>query len=213
MAERLLRGIRKAKWARNTDLRWLSAGQIQADALTDLKSTDNKISLYLVDDSDEEQKLRIAAALATTKEHLSNLDYALIDPDFLSGLGVSVEEIQGTTPDEVVNELHRDLVQLTVEQIYEIAKHIHTTQNVYRYLPNIVKSAVLDGCRNERYDYASVKLKDKANLFGIETVDIQKSPNTSLLGGETEVISQKKDIRVAWWERPIEVLARWFFSK
>lgn len=77
-----LRKIRKSRW--NTEhIHWLEEGDIHADPLGDLTTTDNMFSVYLVDDKEEALKKLIPALATANTDHLSNFDYALFDVSIL----------------------------------------------------------------------------------------------------------------------------------
>ncbi len=107
------------------------------------------------------EKLRVATALACTRESESNLDYALVDPAFLLTIGVNVANIAGKTPDDFVNGLHRDLTQLTAEQVYKIALHIHSCQDIHRVFPQVFIPKVRSAIEKGELDFSRIKLKNK----------------------------------------------------
>lgn len=45
----VLRKIRKSKWYKSGSVPWLEEGDLRADALSDLATKGNKLSVYLVD--------------------------------------------------------------------------------------------------------------------------------------------------------------------
>ncbi len=119
----LLRKIRRNKWYREP---WLDEGDLQADALADLRTTGNKLSVWFVND-DYSNLDRIAAALAAASDHVSNLDYALIDFDVFPELGIRVEQSDGETPDKIASrKWHHDLVELTASNLMELATVIQS---------------------------------------------------------------------------------------
>lgn len=95
----LLREIKRPRWLKREELPWLAEGELQADVLADLKTNDNRLSVWSIDD----QKLnldRVIAAVAVTRDHIEKLDYALFQDDTLSALSIQIEPTKGTTPDE-----------------------------------------------------------------------------------------------------------------
>lgn len=69
----LLRAIRKAKRYKNPDLSWLGQDELQADAMQDLKTDSNSISVWHIVD-DQSNKERIVAALAATRQYAVQFD-------------------------------------------------------------------------------------------------------------------------------------------
>ncbi len=161
---KLFRSVRKAKWAKHAGVSWLPEDELQGDALGDLACKGNTLSLYLVDENNTDEKLRVAVAIAATKDILAGVDFALIDPKFLTDIGVRQEPVRGDTPDQTVNDLHRDLVQLTSSQIYKIALHIGTTGDVHRFMPNVIKDALTASLKDKTLDFSKVKLAKKHEL-------------------------------------------------
>jgi hypothetical protein len=78
----VLRKIRKAKWYKHQKVAWLKAGELQADAIGDLYTENNALSMWLVTD-DKSNLQRVAAALAANCEYLGNLDYALLKVELI----------------------------------------------------------------------------------------------------------------------------------
>ncbi len=119
----ILRKIRKARWYQNGEIPWLAAGELQADPLADLATSDNTLSVYLIE-SDKSNLERVVTALAANCNKVSNLDFALLDLGVFSKLEIKVECAAGQTPDEQVNKWHRDLVELSAQKLIELAKAI-----------------------------------------------------------------------------------------
>lgn len=100
---------------------WLSDGFNRADALKNLRTQNNSLSMYRFDDADSQIE-RVLAALASTKGSLEYVDYAFINESEIINIGVKLHDVPGDTPDSFVNTLHVDLVELTAEKVSEIAK-------------------------------------------------------------------------------------------
>ena len=117
----ILRKIRKSKWLIPS---WLSKGDIQADALVDLSTKNNELSVWYITD-DKSNFERIISALAAHRDHLSNFDYVLFDKKFLDENNIKIRKTKGISLDEEVNELwHLDLYELSVLKIVNLAKTI-----------------------------------------------------------------------------------------
>jgi len=140
-----LRKIRKAKWYKNENVSWLAEGELQADALSDLETKNNELSVWYVED-DKSNLEQIAAALAASGDAISNLDYALLDQEVLSEVSIKVRNTRGGSPDKKVNSWHRDLVELSATALFELAKAIQTKATKERILPRdigrLIKRAV-----------------------------------------------------------------------
>lgn len=102
---RLVRaGIDPERWLHEPGL---AEGELQADALSDLRTTGNKLSVFeLVEAVSPE---RIAVAVAAGKERPSDTGYVIFHSEDLTALGIEVETTPGGTADTEVNALHRNL--------------------------------------------------------------------------------------------------------
>jgi len=118
----LLRVISKAKWYKE-NLPWLMENDLQADALTDLRTDNNKLSLYHIED-DKSNLERIITALASTRQRPDKLDYVLLELPILENAGFRIESTRGKTPDDAVNLWHRDMIELSATKVLSLAQII-----------------------------------------------------------------------------------------
>lgn len=147
----VLRKIRKAKWYKNENVPWLAEGEVQADALVDLSTQSNALSIWMIED-DFSNFQRIAAALSANSDTLSNFDYSLLDAQFMIDVGYKFAQIAGDTPDEGANDWHRDLTELTIKSLVEFARLIQTQatidrvsdKNILRFVVNSVREGFID---------------------------------------------------------------------
>lgn len=129
----VLRKIKKAKWYKNGVVSWLKEGELQADALTDLKTTNNRLSVWLVQD-DKSNLDRIITALASKCEYSTNIDFALLDQSILEQLVIKWEKTIGDSHDDEINHIsHLDLIELTARKLYQFAHKIKTNGTTTRY--------------------------------------------------------------------------------
>jgi hypothetical protein len=143
-----LRTIRKAKWYKNEDVSWLAEGELQADALADLATKGNELSVWHIED-DRSNLEQVVTAVAAGRDNIANLDYALFDQQILSAINIKIKETKGGSPDEKVNAWHRDLVELSATKLMELAKAIQTEAAKERILPKdiirLIKRAIASG--------------------------------------------------------------------
>lgn len=119
-----LRKIRKGRWYKNANVPWLQDEALQADALTDLKTDSNSLSMWYIE-SDRSNLGRVLSALAAKCDQISNFDYALISEDLVKELDIRIVNIAGETPDSQANALwHRDFAELTSEKLFKLSKAI-----------------------------------------------------------------------------------------
>lgn len=111
-----LRHINRSKWYHHDGVPWLQSGELQADALADLYTKNNTLSVYYVEEPARDLD-RIIAAMAARRNVPTNFDYVLIDGALVARLAIEVAASPGDTPDPVANALHRDLRQLTSDKL------------------------------------------------------------------------------------------------
>jgi len=137
----ILRKIRKAKWYRSEAVPWLAKEDLQADALVDLATKGNRLSVFVVED-DQSNLERIIAGIAANCDFISDFDYALFAQEALDEVKINAEDTSGETPDRVVNSWHRDLVELSAANIFALAKVIATKAERKRVLSKRVLELV-----------------------------------------------------------------------
>ena len=141
---RFLRKVRQGRWLKRPTISWLSGDEIQSDALLDLQTVSNKLSVYRVENEDEAKATVIA--LAATRHSFSNLDYVLFEEDMLASTNIQFALQMGMTPDDSVNELHYDLQNLTVDKMAELAV-IVSSGDLLREPWKRIEAGVQDGIR------------------------------------------------------------------
>ncbi len=115
----LLRVVSKPKWMRPE---WMDPADVPADALADLKSGGNKLSVWRVE-ADRSNLHVVLTAIASNRERLDKLDYTLIDEGVISAIPIALIEADGISPHTSANvTLHRDLAELTVARISKLAE-------------------------------------------------------------------------------------------
>lgn len=119
---RFLRVTRRGRWETYPKTPWLPPGEIKADALRDLQTRENVLSIYIADDESSVNK--ICLAIAATRETVGSVDYAIFDAAELPPIGIEPTRSAGGTPDQEVNRLHCDLTMLTVEKVSRLAQVI-----------------------------------------------------------------------------------------
>jgi hypothetical protein len=144
----------KVRWYKDGILPWLTLkGDIPADPLNDVRTQDNALSVWLVDDGKQNLN-RVALAIAATRQRVDKLDYLLFDLQILSDSDVETCKSRGTTPDEQVNDWHLDLVELSGLELVSLVRAILTSDyETGRFLPKevveLLKDAVKAGQINQ----------------------------------------------------------------
>ena len=150
---RYLRVVRRARWEPvvaddGAGYEW------QADALDDLRTRRNELSVFradtdcMVDD--------VVTGLAAGRDDISHVDYAIIDGERIFGLGIRqpVRSV-GQTPYHPANELHHDVVDLTAVDLVALVKLIKV-DDVVRIPPRRVKYLLLAAVKNGTLDVSSL---------------------------------------------------------
>ena len=136
---------------RDTSENWLPKDELRADALQDLKTENNALSVYLLSD-DESALDRVIAACAGTRNCVNEVDYVLVDSNVIGDLDFTVRDVLGRTPDDEVNKWHRDLCELSATKLLTLALTINKysavnrrqQKEVGRLLNSAVKSGFID---------------------------------------------------------------------
>ena len=147
----LLRKIRKSKWYKNDSVLWLGENEIQADALGDVVTSSNTLSVWLVED-DKSNLEQVIIALASGCDNISHFDYALLNVDLLSNFGIKIETKEGLTPYTRANQWHRDLVELTTNKLFKLAEAIFILSDRERVAEKTVLNWIKDAVRNGQID-------------------------------------------------------------
>lgn len=142
-----LRVIRKSKWYKTADVPWLGHGELQADALADLKTASNELSVWEIND-DRKNLDDVVVACACTRGHLANVDYALIGQDIVTGLGIRVSRTAGVSRCPMANQFHCDLVELTATRLIQLAKMIKAWGQIARISEKAVQVLLAKAAQN-----------------------------------------------------------------
>lgn len=121
--------------------KWLGPHETQADAARCLMTSENRLSVFVLD-APGDQTERVVAALAVTRDNLAHLDLAIAPEDVLERCGIRRDGAQGKTPDSKVNGWHENLIELTVEKIARLAAAIKSEGKIMRYNPKKVEAAI-----------------------------------------------------------------------
>lgn len=157
----VLRQIRKAKWYKHENVPWLAESELQADALGDLHTTHNELSVWYVEDNRSNFE-RIVAALAANRDRISNFDYALFRQEHLSEINIKVKHTEGDSPDEEANATwHYDLVELPASKLMELAKAIQANAEIGRFSEKQILQLVAQTVASGHVDLDQTRLTEK----------------------------------------------------
>jgi len=158
----ILRKIRKSKWYKHEGIPWLAEDGLQADALGDLQTSDNSLSVWKVKD-DKSNLKRIITALAANGEHISNFDYALFDIQSLLQLNIQTGNLKGNTPDKEANVWHLDLIQLSAQNLMDLARKIMNAERE-RILEKDILRSIQKGVALGQIDITKLKSGVRAKI-------------------------------------------------
>lgn len=155
----LLRAIRKAKWYKNSGVPWLADGELQSDALSDLTTSGNCLSMWQID-NDFSNLNRVIAALSSKRNILANFDYALIDQKFFEDRNIKIRQSCGDTPDLDANaNWHWEICELSVPMLINTATFIHKSANIERVMSNDVAKAISTSLSANSFDINKIDEK------------------------------------------------------
>ena len=147
----LLREVNNIRWwdsQRNLGEEWLKEGELRSDALKSLRSKDNKVSVFLIED-DASNLDRILAAFAAGRQELNDVDFAIVDFEDVKPLGLELRDDDADTPDSTVNAWHRDIVHLSATKVLALANHLqikaHFCRRRGKHIHKLIKEGIAAG--------------------------------------------------------------------
>lgn len=106
---------------RNASEGWLSATDIRGDALKSLRTADNELSIFVLDQIGPAELDRMFAAYAAQRVEPDALDFAILDEADIEALNLKLSNELGVTPDALVNSWHRNISELSAGKIHDLA--------------------------------------------------------------------------------------------
>ena len=158
----LLREIRKAKWYKNSDVKWLSDDELQADALGDIRTSNNCLSVWEIAD-DRKNLEGVITALAAKRNTAANFDFALFSTAAILEKDIKITETPGETFDADVNAFHRELIELSTARLLALAEIIQRQATRERIIEPKIVSLIAAAVEAGRIgvDFLSQHIKDK----------------------------------------------------
>lgn len=145
----LLHAVRQNRWLREPALPWLERNDVPADPVGDLKTSQNRLSVWVVAD-DRSNIERIVRAIAIGRDKVDHMGYVLFDSTLLSDIGTTAEPIPGNTLDDGANDWHRDLVDLSGNKLIALTRMILTRGETGNVLKKRLKELILDGIEQKQ---------------------------------------------------------------
>lgn len=142
---KLLRRVKKHHlWFKGPAAPLLEMGDVPADPLSDLNTSQNKLSVFQVEEGQVDVD-RIARALAVGFQHLDNLGYVLFDSSLLAQASIEFDRTDGNTVDPVVNKCHLDLINLSGNKLTKLAHLILSEGESDTILKKRIEELVREG--------------------------------------------------------------------
>src|SRR5687768_6860290 len=88
---------------------WFGDNDVKGDALKDVSTDNNAISVYRVESRDDPMIGRVVFALTLTRDSVADMDIVLLDEEVIRNCGIDAQKNSGSTPVLDVNEAHYDL--------------------------------------------------------------------------------------------------------
>jgi hypothetical protein len=158
----VLRKVVRNRWhkhAYNPEFGWLANGEISADPLRDLGTSKGVLSVYIIDDPSNIVTLnRVTAGMACTTESLSNFEYVLFSLDAIAQAGLRLHETLGDTPDSYVNDLHRDIIEITARKLVDLLHIVWDDVTPIRINEKDVLKHILAGVSSKYIEPSKIRI-------------------------------------------------------
>ena len=142
---------------------WVTHGDLLGDVLRGLRAYDGDVSTFVVD-SELKQLKRVAAAFACTRPKPAYVDYVLIPVDVVEDAFL-LRKTAGGTPDETVNQLHRDIIELTPTRLVKLAYLIGQFKSeIKRISKQEIESEIRSGIKSKFIDCSKIKTEIKKHV-------------------------------------------------
>jgi hypothetical protein len=140
--------------------------------------SENCLSVWFLDDAKNDLN-DMVAALAASREKADKLDYVLFPQSHLDAAGIEVCTASGHTPDEQINEQHRDLTHLSAAKVCALATSVwHENLEIKRVDEQRVVQLVADAVGRGRIPLEKLrpKLRDDVRLHTGDDRGGQQNP-------------------------------------
>ena len=104
---------------------------VRPDALKNFATEQDRLSVFECD-GEKQHADRVAVAVATGRNRLTEVEYILFGDDLNTELGIQVEKSEGRTKDKVANSHHRDLTISSANQLAELVTNVCARSAVTR---------------------------------------------------------------------------------
>lgn len=144
----LARSISLAKWSGRENI---MPDALPADGVTnDLKTTDNVLSFWICDPSDQASLQEVAVALAATRDNVQRLDIVWLEECRVAKMGVTISPISGETPAKSLNDNHRNVVGIDLLRLVRLTRGIGravSQQQIKRFTAKDIKQLLSEAIK------------------------------------------------------------------
>ena len=155
-----LRGIEIEKWDGKDNL--------DAVSVSDLRTSDNDLSVWQINDMDELEEVGLTMAL--TKSSIKDVSVVILDADKISELGLAITEQPGTSNYTEKNNLHKNISVPTFWEIGFLSEYIHEQlqdeKNFHYFAEEELKETFYKVVKEGNMDYRHIGDKSLKNLRG-----------------------------------------------
>ena len=114
------------RWDVFPDVQRLQAGKLKADVFSDLRTSGGTLSVF--DVTQQVEVDRITVAMAAKRTSVQHVDYVIFEDSVLEHLGLLARSAPGETPDQAVNGVHYNIVDLTADGLLALAHSISVVE-------------------------------------------------------------------------------------
>jgi hypothetical protein len=117
------------------------SGEIPADALVDLRTTNDELSVWRLEPDGSNLSALVAALASNKTTRVDKLDYVVLDEEVFIALKIRCVPTQGVSPHVSANQkYHCDLVELTAAKVFALANEVKRAEATHqRLFPKNVK--------------------------------------------------------------------------
>jgi hypothetical protein len=144
---------------------WLSAGEIPADCLADLRTDQCTLSLWEVDEA-KSRVMDVACGVVAGGMKIAHFDYALFPIDQLNQFG-ALDKVGGATPLEDINAWHWDLGQLSAQRVLQFAVFLSGNAQFHRIPKADIRQRLRELLRADKMKLESLSDGVRDEILGV----------------------------------------------
>jgi hypothetical protein len=165
MAKLLRKVQHKTDWDPHGEFsQYLLPGHAPADALRDLATNDNMLSVWQIDEKASNLE-RVLAAIVSPNDHLQKLDYLMFDQQHVHTLNLTIEQAEGDTCDSQANaSWHFHLTHLSATDLANLANEMFTHGEIWRQKERVLASLLSKSVRDGFIEEGKLLPKVRAKL-------------------------------------------------